>query len=66
MSKAQELVDNAEKNSIGIPINIHNLITQLMKNKNISRKQASREMYISVVRFRKGRPPINGLGNLFY
>ena len=53
---AQELVDRAEKTSVGIPLNISKLITQLAEMENISFDDAARKMYLAIAEWRKNRP----------
>lgn len=50
---AQELVDRAEKTSVGIPLNISKLITQLAEMENISFDDAARKVYLAIAEWRK-------------
>ena len=54
---AQELVDRAEKTSVGIPLNISKLITQLAEMENISFDDAARKMYLAIAEWHNNRPP---------
>jgi hypothetical protein len=57
MSKAEDLVSEAEKTKAGVPIDINSLIIELMSGEGITKELATKKIGMAIMKWRNSRPP---------